>query len=136
MMSKKQKLKKIKPMDILLVDDDRSVLEALELFFTQCGYGIFCACDGVEALEILVQQTDIGLVISDIRMPRMNGIELLENIHLRAPQISVILMTAHTSEHNAAIAQRKNVTAFMKKPVRLDDMLALVKRAEGEKPKG
>jgi CheY-like chemotaxis protein len=117
-------------MKILLVDDETSVLEVIGNFLLDCGYGIVSAGDGSEALRVLEKEGDVGLVLSDIRMPRMTGLEFLRAVRLRFPGTPVILITGHGDESVAVDALHEGATDYLKKPVKLGQLLECIERIE------
>ncbi len=108
---------------ILLVDDESQVLESLKVFFRDQGYQVNTAPDGAAALEQL-QQSPHDLVVTDIRMPNMTGIELLRSIKEQYPHVEVILITGYGSEEIAAEARRLGAYDYIEKPF---DALELLK---------
>ena len=113
---------------ILVVDDERNIrnglCEALELG----GYRAQSATDGQDALTI-ISQREIDLIITDLRMPRMGGEELLRRITESWPTVPVIILTGHATIESAVQAMRGGAYDFLTKPVNLDRLLELVKRA-------
>jgi CheY-like chemotaxis protein len=83
---------------ILLVDDEPTVLGALNLTLEAHGYICWTATDGLEALEVL-RQISVDVVISDLRMPNMSGFELLPTVRRRYPQIGLIVCSAEPEEN-------------------------------------
>ena len=83
--------------NLLIVDDEQEIREMLSRHFLFEGFNIFQAEDGLEALEVLNKQK-IDLVISDIVMPRMSGVELLEIIHKEFPMIRVNMITGYVTQ--------------------------------------
>ena len=67
-------------MDILLVDDEEHILKIIADFLADCGYQTVTAANGTEALKCLERGADIGLIVSDIRMPKMDGLEFLRSV--------------------------------------------------------
>lgn len=82
---------------ILIVDDEQDILDFLSEFFDHKGFQPFTACDGVEALEIM-ERENFSLVLSDIRMPKMDGIEFSKRVAAIYPETPVVLVTGHTIE--------------------------------------
>jgi DNA-binding response OmpR family regulator len=117
-------------MDILLVDDEESVIQVLGEFLADCGYEVVPARDGAEGLRVLESRGGVGLIISDIRMPRMDGIEFLRAVKARYPGTPTILITGHGDEGVATLALQQGACDYLKKPVKLEDLLARVERAE------
>lgn len=80
---------------VLLVEDDAGVRKVTELMLDALGYRVTCACDGREALERLGNDASVDLVLTDLSMPRMNGLALAEELARRHPELKVVLMSAH-----------------------------------------
>ena len=110
---------------ILIVDDDVDALELMEELFESKGYDPMTATNGIEALN-LVRDEDPDMVISDIRMPDMDGMQLLEELSKRHPQIPVIMVTAHGTIEAAVEAIKMGAKDYILKPLRLDEILAKV----------
>src|SRR5437588_2619245 len=114
----------------LVVDDESTVRYTVRGILEHLGLDVTEAGDGVEALEKLDAGIDFHLVVSDILMPRMDGLELLKKIKLRpAPQPKVIVMTAHGSERHAVEAIKSGAFDYFKKPFEVDEMMAVARRA-------
>jgi two-component system cell cycle sensor histidine kinase/response regulator CckA len=85
-------------LSVLVVDDEPAVRRFACRVLERAGYGVFEAVDGVEALELIQGQTLIlELVVSDIVMPRMNGVELMQALAVSRPALTVILMSAYAT---------------------------------------
>ncbi len=117
---------------ILLIDDDQLVLQSLGALLQSRGYAVEKARNGFEALE-KVQALEFGLVISDIRMPGMDGIELLQRIrqiHQERKQKPVpeILITGYTDENTYLKALKLQVTYYLYKPFDMDEFLEIVEK--------
>jgi two-component system cell cycle sensor histidine kinase/response regulator CckA len=83
---------------VLVVDDEAAVRRFACRVLERAGYGVFEAIDGVEALELIQSQTVIlELVVSDIVMPRMNGVELMQALSVSRPSLAVILMSGYAT---------------------------------------
>jgi DNA-binding NtrC family response regulator len=114
--------------NILVVDDEAETRHLLQEIMEKEGYVVRTAQDGKQALELLEGQgTD--LVLSDIQMPLMNGIELLGNIRSRFPETQVILLTAYGSMTTAVEGIKSGAFDYISKPFVLDEVRLLVKRA-------
>ena len=116
------------PQTILVVDDDQQVLEMLLLLLTTHGYRVITADNAAEALERL-DDRDLKIVLTDIRMPGMNGIELAGIIHARNPDLPVLIMTAHAETEVAIGALKSGAYDFICKPVNHDHLLHALRRA-------
>jgi DNA-binding NtrC family response regulator len=113
---------------LLVVDDEKNIREGLADFLTMDGYTVENAADGDAGLKRF-QKGDIDLVITDLRMPGLNGEELLKRIVSETPGIPVIVLTGHGTVENAVAAMRNGAYDFLTKPVNLDHLSLLVKRA-------
>lgn len=83
--------------NILVVDDDEGIREILQMAFATEGYNVTTAANGLEAIEILTQSPQFGLILLDLMMPKMNGWEFVEAFQKNNyPQIPIILMTAYS----------------------------------------
>jgi EAL domain-containing protein (putative c-di-GMP-specific phosphodiesterase class I) len=111
---------------ILLVDDEQALLRVLGRALTAAGFEVSFAGDGREAIEVFERQ-EFDLVISDITMPGMNGIELLRAVRRRNIDIPVVLMTASPLVESAMEAVEYGATRYLTKPI---DTRALVTTAE------
>ncbi len=105
---------------ILIVDDEPGIRTALAAFFRQEGYATSMAADGHEALAA-VKNGNLDLVISDLRMPGMDGIALMREIRQWSPETLVVLMTAFASVETAVEALREGAADYFTKPVELDE---------------
>ncbi|MEX0602934.1 MAG: sigma-54 dependent transcriptional regulator, partial [Bacteroidota bacterium] len=112
---------------ILVVDDEQIIRESLGFVLRKEGYEVDEASTGVQALE-KQEAKPFDLVISDIEMPEMRGIELLENLTKRTPETFVIIVTAFGSLETAVAALRKGAYDYVLKPIDFDDMLHRVRK--------
>ncbi len=112
---------------ILVVDDDKSLREFLEIFLAQEGYNPLVAGDGPEALALL-ESHPVSLVLSDIRMPEMDGVTLLRRIRQRDPQMPVILITAFASLETAVDAMKEGALDYITKPFQLDELRQVIEQ--------
>ncbi len=109
-------------MTILVVDDDKYVLESLLLFISDQGYRIITANNAIEALGFL-ETKDIQIVLTDIKMPGMNGIELAGRIHDQYPDLPVLIMTGFAEIDVAIGALKRGAFDFIYKPINYDQLL-------------
>jgi two-component system response regulator FlrC len=116
-----------KPLPILVVEDDPDLREALSDTLTLSRYRVHTAVDGAHAIELLKEHA-VGLVITDVQMPNMNGITLLHEIKSRWPHLPVLLMTAYGVISQAVEAMREGASNYMVKPFDVADLLAQVAR--------
>jgi two-component system response regulator PilR (NtrC family) len=114
---------------ILVVDDDQSMLEFMEIALSKEGYRVSCAQDGKEALTMLSKGSDFDLVISDLRMGEVGGLELLKASKSIDPDISFIFMTAYASSETAIEALKLGAFDYITKPFQVEDMKNLISNA-------
>jgi len=113
---------------LLIVDDEKNIREGLAASLEMDGYSAVCAASGEEAWELYCKG-DIDLVITDLRMPGMDGEELMRRILAETPGLPVIILTGHGTIENAVSAMHDGAWDFLTKPVNLDHLAMLVKRA-------
>ncbi|MBU9889501.1 MAG: sigma-54 dependent transcriptional regulator [Candidatus Omnitrophica bacterium] len=113
---------------ILLAEDDVNARKGLTQFLQGLDYDVITAANGPEAFE-LFKKDGPDLVISDIRMPEMDGVTLLERIKGVSPSAKVILLTAYGSVEDAVKAMKKGAFYYLAKPVNLEELEFLVKKA-------
>ena len=112
---------------VLVVDDEKNYLIVLEDLLEDEGYDVYTASSGVEALEI-IQAQPVDTVLSDIKMPGMTGIDLLERIRTVDPDLPVILMTAYAEVDQAVEAMKKGALDHLQKPFDNRDVKRAVAR--------
>jgi len=112
---------------VLVVDDDASIRESFEYHLARAGYEVASAEGAGTALDMLCA-FDPGVVITDIRMPEMDGLELLRQLRVAAPETEVLVITAHEGMQSASAAMREGAYDYLVKPVDLDRIEALVER--------
>jgi two-component system response regulator HydG len=113
---------------ILLVDDETGILDSLGILLRGEGYKVATALGGAEALDGLEQDRP-ALVVTDIRMPGVTGLEVLARTREVDPEIPVILMTAQASLQSAVRAVNEGAFYYLQKPFANDDLLAIIRRA-------
>ncbi len=113
---------------ILVVDDDASLREFLEILLVQEGYDVKTADNGKSALEVLDNE-NIALVISDIRMPGMDGMSLLRTIKSKRPDMPVVLITAFASMDSAVTAMKEGAWDYLTKPFRIEELRSIIEKA-------
>lgn len=113
---------------ILIVDDEPDIGLILKLQLEDAGYKTVRARDGIEALECLAREK-FALVLLDIKMPRMDGLQVLAKVQSDYQDTAVIMMTAHGSEDIAVEAMKKGAIDYISKPFSTDDALKRVERA-------
>jgi DNA-binding NtrC family response regulator len=110
---------------ILIVDDEVDALDLMEELFQKNGYDTYTASNGVEALNIL-RETEIDIMISDIFMPEMDGMTLLDTVGKKYPDMSVLMITAHGTIETAVEAMKKGARDYILKPLQLDEIVGKV----------
>lgn len=114
---------------IWIIDDDKSIRWVLEKALRQVSRNISVFETADAALAHFTTQTAPDVIISDIRMPGLDGLELLERVHQACPHIPVIIMTAHSDLDSAVQSYQGGAFEYLPKPFDLDEALALVRRA-------
>ena len=113
---------------ILIADDEKNIRTGLKQALESEGYNIYIAADGVEALSV-IQKHRVDLVITDLKMPEMSGEELLKKVNSDYKGIPVIILTGHGTVENAVQTMRDGAYDFITKPLNLDHLFLIVKRA-------
>lgn len=112
---------------VLVVDDDPSIRESFEYHLGRAGYEVSAVETAERALSVLAEYGP-AVVITDIRMPGMDGLELLRRIRATSPETDVLVITAHEDMQSASAAMRAGAYDYLVKPVDLDRIEALVER--------
>lgn len=113
---------------ILIVDDEQSMLDFLTLMLQKEGYDIITANNGAKAKE-LIKKEKLDLIISDIKMPDIDGIELLKFIKEVNPEATVILITAYASTKTAIQALKLGAYDYISKPFDIDELKIIIEKA-------
>ena len=127
---------------ILVVDDASMVRRQVAGALKTLGYAVIEAFDGVDALAKLDASPDVHLIMLDIHMPNMNGIEFLERLRARGSTIPVIVLTAEAEPEVIRRAKELGAKAWLVKPLKVDLLIATVRKAapldapEDETPAG
>lgn len=114
---------------ILVVDDEPDIREALKLYLSHMDYTVYAAENGERALDLLRLKAP-GIVLSDIKMPGMDGIELLQEIKTVSPETEVIMITGHGDMDVAIQCLQLDATDFITKPINDDALDIALKRAK------
>jgi putative two-component system response regulator len=109
------------PTNILIVDDEDSIRQALERFATRLGYRAVLARDGVTALE-RVAQNRFDLMLCDVRMPGVSGVELVPRVLERDPDVAILMLTAVDEPRTAVECLKLGAYDYLIKPVDLDEL--------------
>ncbi len=113
---------------ILLVDDESGILETLRILLRGDGYDVVAALSGREAIDVLPDAAP-DIVLTDIRMPGMNGLDVMAKAHEVDPETAVILMTAQASLQTAVQAVNEGAYYYLQKPFANEELLAICRRA-------
>ncbi|MDP6388110.1 MAG: response regulator [Candidatus Pacebacteria bacterium] len=114
---------------ILLVDDEEYLLKSLEVFLkNETNHEIFTASDGKDAIEIFDSE-DVDLILTDLKMPEISGLELIEYVKGKSKDVPVIAMTAYASLNSALEVLRVGAYDYLMKPYEFDMVLMVVERA-------
>jgi len=118
----------VKTARILVVDDERSLREFLEIFFRREGYGVVTAASVDEAL-VALGADDFDVVISDVQMAGASGLELLRTVKENAPDCVVIMITAFATTETAIEAMKQGAYDYITKPFKVDELRLVVEKA-------
>jgi DNA-binding NtrC family response regulator len=113
---------------VLLVEDEQVIRQSMAELLTDEGYTVLQAGDGKSAYDIVLAQP-VDLIVSDVRMPEMDGLTLLGHLAKAVPQTPVIMVTAFGTVDSAVAAMRMGAYDYLLKPVQFDDLLLKVQRA-------
>lgn len=113
---------------VLIVDDERSMRDFLKILLEKERHKVFIAENGKRALDILENQ-EVDVIVSDIRMPGMTGIELLETVKGENPDLPVIMITAFASPDDAVLAMKNGAFDYITKPFNVDEIKSVIESA-------
>ena len=116
---------------IMVVDDEEDVRETLRLQLEAANYNVIEAGDGEEAIKLLRSEdnlTNCGLILCDIRMPKVNGIEYIDYLKEQAPGIPVVVVTGYPDTDMAVGLLKKGVKDYLVKPVESEKLMAVVNK--------
>lgn len=116
---------------ILLVDDEKQFVDTLSERLAMRGFAARVAYDGPEALSAVEQPTDV--IVLDLRMPGMDGFEVLRNVKKSNPQVQVIILTGHGGDAEEQTAYRMGAYNFLRKPMDIDELLSSIRMAYRDK---
>jgi DNA-binding NtrC family response regulator len=116
----------IKNVKILIVDDDETIRKTMKAIFEDEGYDVDLASTGKEAID-KTEKTAYNVALLDIRLPDMEGVELLKLMKDTVPRTRKIMVTGYPSVHNAIAAVNKQADAYLVKPVDIEKLLETVR---------
>ena len=114
---------------VIVVDDESDVRDVIRLQLEQKGLNVLEAEDGQQAIEILKtgdNMVNVGLILCDIRMPKVNGVECIEYFKQEAPSIPVVVITGYPDTELAIGLMKKGVKDYLVKPVEKEKLLEVV----------
>ncbi len=114
---------------IIVVDDEQDVRDVIRLQLEQKGFNILEATNGQEAIDLLRtgdNMVNVGLILCDIRMPKVNGVECIDFLKREAPGVPVVVVTGYPDSDLAANLLKKGVKHYLVKPVEKEKLLAIV----------
>ena len=114
---------------IMVVDDEQDVRDVIRLQLEQKGFNILEATNGQEAIDLLRSgdnMVNVGLILCDIRMPKVNGVECIDYLKREAPGVPVVVVTGYPDSDLAANLLKKGVKHYLVKPVEKEKLLAIV----------
>ena len=114
---------------ILIIDDEEEVREVLRLQLESANYNVIEASDGEEGVKMMKLGSNllqVGMIICDIRMPKVNGIEAIDYLKKNAPSIPIIVLTGYPDSELAVSLMKKGVKDYMVKPIEKEKLLAKV----------
>jgi DNA-binding NtrC family response regulator len=114
---------------ILLVDDEEAFVQAMQKRLSKRHLNVSCASSGGEGLKKLSEEPDVDVVILDVKMPVMDGIETLREIKKRFPSVEVIMLTGHGAFESAIQGMKLGAFDYLMKPCDLEELVAKVDEA-------
>ncbi len=116
------------PTKVLIVDDEADFVEMFSLRLSEMGHQVFAAYSGQEGLSVLEERPDIEVVILDIKMPGMDGMETLDQIKQHYPLVEVIMLTGHGTIETAVSGMKRGAYDYLLKPA---DFKEIEEKLEG-----
>jgi len=113
---------------ILIVDDERSMRDVLSIMLKRAGYGVTAAADGEEAVEQIGKEI-FDLVITDLKMPKLGGMEVLKAVKEVSPETVVLMITAFASTESAVEAMKRGAYDYLTKPFQVDEVQLIIRNA-------
>jgi len=116
---------------ILVIDDEEDVREVLRLHLESAGYNVLEAENGEVGISVLRSEdhmVNVGLILCDIRMPKVNGVECVDFLRKEAPGIPVVMVTGYPDTEMATSFMKKGVKDYLVKPVEKEKLLGVVSK--------
>lgn len=116
--------------NILIVDDSESIREVVSIALQSEGYNVFTGIDGQDGLKVLLENTNVNLIISDLNMPNMNGITFLKEVRKidKYKYLPILILTTESQEAKKLEAKQEGATGWIIKPFVKEKLLAVVKK--------
>lgn len=114
---------------ILIIDDEQDVRDAIRMQLESANYNVLEAENGEDAIKILRSENNmvnVGVILCDIRMPKVNGLECIQFFRQEAPGIPIVVVTAYPDPEMVADLMTKGVKDYLVKPVKKEKMLGVV----------
>jgi DNA-binding NtrC family response regulator len=119
--------RQVVPMNILIVDDEQSIRETCATVSEQCGMKAFAVATAEEALEVL-EHSAIDIVLTDLKLPQSNGVELLKHVHGLHPEVAVVVLTQYGTIESAVEVTRMGAVDYVTKPFRIEELRSRLER--------
>jgi len=116
------------PIRLLLVDDEEEFLLATSQALSRRGFEVSVAPNGVTALD-LIEEQPFDVVVLDVKMPDINGLEVFNQIRVRIPEMPVVILTGHPSIHDAFDTSRHGIADYISKPVDMEELASKARKA-------
>ena len=118
---------------VLVVDDERTLARNIQSYLTRHGYQVRCAHDGAGAVAVLAEFAP-AVILLDLRLPDIEGIELLASLRRQTPTARVVIMTGYSSLPTAVLAIKAGADDYLAKPVVLSELRVLIDRLRPRDP--
>jgi two-component system response regulator PilR (NtrC family) len=118
---------------ILIVDDEQSLREFLEIFLEQEGYEVATAKGGRDAVKRMEAGEEFDIVLTDLMMPEVSGMGVLETVKERFPDTEVLMMTAYATADTAIEAMKKGAYDYVQKPFKVEELRVIIEKALGQR---
>lgn len=119
----------MKDFRILIIDDEPAQISSIKSFLQRRNYSVQSANSGIEAMKF-IKDGSIDLVLSDFRMPEMNGLQVVKEIKKFNPEIPVVVMTAYSDTEDAVLVMKEGAYDYLSKPIDLDELELIVKKVK------
>jgi two-component system, chemotaxis family, chemotaxis protein CheY len=120
---------------IMVIDDEEQVRKPIRLNLTKAGYDVLEVSDGAQAIALLQAQDnalDVDTILCDIRMPKLNGIEVILHFRKQYPAIPVVVLSGYPDIELAASLLKQGVLDYLVKPVTREELLTVIERGVGQ----